>query len=64
MKIKRFTAETMREAIRNVRETWGPDAVILSNKKLGNGVEITAAIILRKRKWRSWPPRWRALPLL
>ena len=44
MKIKRFTAETMREAIRNVRETWGPDAVILSNKKLGNGVEITAAI--------------------
>lgn len=44
MKIKRFTAETMREAIRMVRETWGPDAVILSNKKLGNGVEITAAI--------------------
>jgi len=44
MKIKRFTAETMREAIRNVREIWGPDAVILSNKKLGNGVEITAAI--------------------
>jgi flagellar biosynthesis protein FlhF len=44
MKIKRFTAETMREAIRSVRETWGPDAVILSNKKLGNGVEITAAI--------------------
>lgn len=44
MKIKRFTAETMRDAIRMVRETWGPDAVILSNKKLGNGVEITAAI--------------------
>ncbi len=44
MKIKRFTAETMREAIREVRETWGPDAVILSNKKLGNSVEITAAI--------------------
>ncbi len=44
MKIKRFTAETMREAIREVRDTWGPDAVILSNKKLGNGVEITAAI--------------------
>jgi len=44
MKIKRFTAESMREAIRKVRETWGPDAVILSNKKLGNGVEITAAI--------------------
>ena len=44
MKIKRFTAESMREAIRKVRDTWGPDAVILSNKKLGNGVEITAAI--------------------
>ncbi len=44
MKIKRFTAETMRDAIRAVRDTWGPDAVILSNKKLGNGVEITAAI--------------------
>lgn len=44
MKIKRFTAESMREAIRKVRDTWGPDAVILSNKKLGSGVEITAAI--------------------
>lgn len=44
MKIKRFTGDNMREAIRSVRDAWGPDAVILSNKKLGNGVEITAAI--------------------
>ena len=32
MKIKRFFAKDMRQAIRNVREELGPDAVILSNR--------------------------------
>ncbi len=43
MKIKRFTAPDMRQAIRQVRETFGPDAVILSNKAVADGVELVAA---------------------
>ena len=44
MKIKRFVAEDMRSALRNVSETLGPDAVILSNNRVDEGVEIVAAI--------------------
>jgi len=44
MKIKRFQAEDVRTTIRKVRETLGPDAVILSNKKVNGGIEIVAAI--------------------
>lgn len=44
MKIKRYFAPDMRQAIRKVREAQGPDAVILSNRKVKGGVEIIAAI--------------------
>jgi len=44
MKIKRFFAKDMRQAIRNVRDELGPDAVILSNRKLNGGIEIVSAI--------------------
>ena len=44
MKIKRFVAEDMRTALRKVSETLGPDAVILSNSRVDEGVEIVAAI--------------------
>lgn len=44
MKIKRFFAPDMRQAIRQVRDTFGPDAVILSNKTLDDGVELVAAM--------------------
>lgn len=44
MKIKRFQAEDVRTTIRKVRETLGPDAVILSNKRINGGIEIVAAI--------------------
>src|SRR5581483_1160833 len=44
MKIKRFTAATMREAIRLVRDEQGPDAVILSNRRVDSGVEVVAAV--------------------
>ncbi len=44
MKIKRFVAEDMRTALRKVSETLGPDAVILSNNRIEEGVEIVAAI--------------------
>jgi flagellar biosynthesis protein FlhF len=44
MKIKRFVAEDMRSALRKVSEILGPDAVILSNNRVDEGVEIVAAI--------------------
>lgn len=44
MKIKRFVANDMRSALRKVTEILGPDAVILSNNKVDDGVEIVAAI--------------------
>lgn len=44
MKIKRFQGTDMRTAIRQVRDTLGADAVILSNQKIPGGVEIVAAI--------------------
>ncbi len=44
MKIKRFFAKDMRQAIHKVREALGPDAVILSNKSVEGGVELVAAI--------------------
>ncbi|MBL6749021.1 MAG: flagellar biosynthesis protein FlhF [Nevskia sp.] len=43
MKIKRFVAKTMREAIRQVRQEQGEDAVILSNRRVAEGVEVVAA---------------------
>ncbi|NOY66343.1 MAG: flagellar biosynthesis protein FlhF [Gammaproteobacteria bacterium] len=44
MKIKRFFAKDMRQAIRSIRDELGPDAVILSNRKVDGGIEIISAI--------------------
>ena len=44
MKIKRFVAKDMRTALRKVSDTLGPDAVILSNNRVEDGIEIVAAI--------------------
>ena len=44
MKIKRFVAPDMRQAMREVREEQGPDAVILSTRRLDEGIEIIAAV--------------------
>jgi flagellar biosynthesis protein FlhF len=44
MKIKHYRAADMRQALRQVREAQGPDAVILSSRRLANGVEVVAAI--------------------
>ena len=43
MKIKRFVAPDMRSAMNLVRKEHGPDAVILSNRRIEEGVEIVAA---------------------
>lgn len=42
MKAKSFFAETSREALRQVKEGLGPDAVILANRRVEGGVEIVA----------------------
>ena len=42
MNVKRFTARTSREALRQVREALGQDAVVLSTKPAGAGVEVLA----------------------
>jgi flagellar biosynthesis protein FlhF len=44
MKVKRFFAPDMRQAIQKVREDQGPDAVILSNRQVDGGIEIIAAL--------------------
>ena len=43
MKIRRFYAKDMRDALKQVKEELGGDAVIMSNKKHADGVEIVAA---------------------
>ncbi len=42
MNVKKFSATSSREALRQVREALGPDAVILSNRNLNGLVEILA----------------------
>lgn len=44
MKIKRFLARDMRAAFRMVREEQGPDAVILSSRRIGDQIEVVAAL--------------------
>ena len=44
MHIKRFLAADMRSAMREIRSELGPDAVILSNQALDEGVEVIAAM--------------------
>ena len=44
MKIKHYRAADMRQALRLVREAQGPDAVILSSRRIANGVEVVAAV--------------------
>jgi len=43
MKVKRIFAPDMKNAMRRVREEIGPDAVILSNKRVAGGVEVVAS---------------------
>ena len=44
MQVKRFFAPTMPEALRMVRNEMGDDAVILSSKRVDDGVEIVTAL--------------------
>src|ERR1043165_4582855 len=44
MKIKHYRAADMRTALRQVRDAQGPDAVILSSRRMPGGVEVEAAV--------------------
>ncbi len=44
MKIKRYLDKDMRHVLKRVREDQGPDAVILSNRRVDDGIEVIAAV--------------------
>ncbi|MFC4699909.1 flagellar biosynthesis protein FlhF [Glaciecola siphonariae] len=44
MKIRRFFGKDMREALKQVKDELGGEAVIMSNKKVSGGVELVAAV--------------------
>ncbi|HDZ39191.1 MAG TPA: flagellar biosynthesis protein FlhF [Marinobacter sp.] len=44
MKVKRFFSKSMAEALKQISEQMGPDAVILSNRRVDGGVEIVCAL--------------------
>jgi flagellar biosynthesis protein FlhF len=44
MKIRRFVARDMRTALAQIKDELGVDAVIMSNKKIPEGVELMAAV--------------------
>lgn len=57
MKIKRFQAADVRQAIKEVREVLGPDAVILSNTRVDGGIEIVAASDYDENQFKRMPPQ-------
>jgi flagellar biosynthesis protein FlhF len=42
MTARRFVGATARDCLRRAKEELGPDAVVISNKAVQNGVEIVA----------------------
>ena len=44
MKLKRYTAPDVRQALQRVRQELGPDAVIVSNRRCETGVTVVAAV--------------------
>jgi flagellar biosynthesis protein FlhF len=44
MQVKRITAPNMRQALQIVREQLGPDAIILSNRRIPNGIELICSM--------------------
>ena len=57
MRIQRYIAKDMRNALAQVREGLGPDAVILSSARVGDEVEVVAAVDLEvARAVESAPP--------
>lgn len=60
MKMQRYLAQDMRQALARVRAELGPAAVILGSRRVAEGVEVTAAIDFDVED--RWPPIGRAAP--
>jgi flagellar biosynthesis protein FlhF len=62
MRIQRYIAKDMRTALAQVREALGPDAVILSSGKIGDEVEVVAAMDMEvARAVENAPPATRVM---
>ena len=68
MDIKRYFAPTAREALRRLKEELGGEAIVLSNRSVEGGVEITAVLASElpeaaSTEWeRGGPPPPRTAP--
>ena len=62
MKVRRYIASTSKEALRQVKEELGVDAVILSNRKTKDGVEIMALADSEMSSLVAAPPAAPSLP--
>ena len=60
MKIRRFTGVDMRDALRQVRNALGADAVILETAHKSTGVEISAAVDEASSPVEAVSPEWTA----
>src|SRR5271155_1581877 len=62
MKIKRYTAPSMRAALALVRAEQGPDAVILSSRRGDDGIEVIAAVDYDEALFKHMAPQRPAPP--
>jgi flagellar biosynthesis protein FlhF len=62
MTVKRITSPTAREALRRVKEELGPDAIVVSNRAVAGGVEITAMSADSLNALSASAPARRAMP--
>ncbi|HAU91550.1 MAG TPA: flagellar biosynthesis protein FlhF, partial [Alteromonas sp.] len=60
MKIRRFFGKDMREALSQVKNELGSDAVIMSNRKVADGIELVAAYDKEPVAKLSVPPKPKA----
>ena len=63
MKVKRFSAPNMQLALRLVSQELGADAVILSSKKVDDGIEVVAALDYQSERDANSPEIERQLRL-
>jgi flagellar biosynthesis protein FlhF len=62
MKMRRFRGGSTREVLGQIRQALGPEAVILSNRTLDDGVEIVAAIDFNEDELAAASATWSEAP--
>jgi flagellar biosynthesis protein FlhF len=50
MTVKKYVAANAREALRRIKQELGPDAIVVSNKAIAEGVEIVAMTASRRSR--------------